>query len=73
MKINKDELKKLAELPDSQMWQGICAVAKSNGYNLTPKQPTHAELEKMREILRGNVKIGMLDAMRLIKTYKEGR
>jgi len=73
MKLNKEELKRIADLPDSAMWQGICAVAKSNGYNLTSKQPTHQELEKIREILRGDVKIGMLDAMRMINTYKEKR
>lgn len=71
MKLNKEELKRIADLPDSTMWQGICAIARSNGYNLTAKQPTHQELEKIREILRGEVKIGMLDAMRMINTYKE--
>ncbi len=73
MKLNKEELKKIASLPDSEMWQGICAIAKSNGYNLKSNQPKHEELDKMREILRGDVKINMLDAMRLLNTYKEKR
>ncbi len=73
MKLNKDELKRIAELPDSAMWQAICTVAKNNGYNLTASQPKHEELEKMREILRGNVKISMLEAMRILNSYKERR
>lgn len=73
MKLNKDELKKMADLPDAAMWQGICEIAKSNGYNLTASQPKHEELEKIRQILRGEVKISMFDAMRMINTYKERR
>ena len=73
MKINKEELRRMADMPDAAMWQGICTVAKSNGYSLTDNQPSHQELDKIREILRGEVKIGMLDAMRMINTYKERR
>ena len=73
MKINKEELRRMADLPDDAMWHGICTVAKNNGYNLTATQPSHKELEKIREILRGEVKIGMLEAMRMINTYKERR
>ena len=73
MKINKEELRRMAELPDAAMWQGICAVARNNGYTLTTKQPSHQELDKIREILRGEVKIGMIEAMRMINSYKERR
>lgn len=71
MKINKEELSKIATLPDAQMWQAICSVAQSNGYNLRAREPSHEELEKIRGILRGDIKIGMLDAMRLLNSYKD--
>lgn len=73
MKLNKEELRKLADLEDGAMWQGICRVAKNNGYNLIANQPKHEELEKIRGILRGDIKINVLDAMRLLNTYKEKR
>ena len=70
MQINRDMLTKMAGMNDTELWEQIRAVAKNYGYVLSNKQPTHEELEKMRSLMRGDVQISPMDAMRLINQYK---
>ncbi len=70
MQINREMLAKIAGMDDSQLWQQICAIAENYGYTLSKNQPSHAELEKMRSLMRGDVQISPKDAMRLINQYK---
>ena len=70
MQINRDMLAKMATMNDTELWEQIRAVAKNYGYELSNNQPTHAELEKMRSLMRGDVQISPKDAIRLINQYK---
>ena len=70
MKLDKEKLKSFADLSDDQMWQRIVCTAKEHGYTLTLSCPSHGELERIRSILRGEEKVGLSEAMRLVNTYK---
>ncbi|MBO5945841.1 MAG: hypothetical protein J6Q69_04470 [Clostridia bacterium] len=70
MKLDKEKLKSFAELSDGEMWERIVSTAKEHGYNLTLTRPSHGELERIRGILRGDERIGLGEAMRLVNTYK---
>ena len=48
MQINRDMLAKMAGMNDAELWEQIRAVAGNYGYVLSNRQPSHAELEKMR-------------------------
>ena len=70
MQINREMLAKMAEMSDTELWAKIRAIGESYGYNLSAKEPSHAELEKMRALMRGDVQISPIDAMRLLNQYK---
>lgn len=70
MKINNAEMRRLATLNDNELWEKIQSVAKEHGYNLTTR-PKAEELEKVRSVLRGEEKLSLSEATRLIKKYKK--
>ena len=70
MKLDKEKLKSFADLSDDEMWERIVCTAKEHGYKLTLTRPSHTELERIRGILRGEERIGLGEAMRLVNTYK---
>lgn len=72
MKINKEQLRQLADLPDKALWQSIRDMAKSYGYELPEKQPTEAEMNKIRGAMRGTEKINLTKALGLLKNFKKG-
>ncbi len=69
MKINKEEMKKLAAKSDTELWAEIQAIAKSHGYTLPTNQPRHEDIEKIRRALSGVEKISLSDAARIMKNY----
>lgn len=71
MQINREMLAKMASMDDTRLWQQIRAVAENYGYTLSENQPSHAELEKMRSLMRGDVQISPKDAVRLVNQYKK--
>ena len=71
MQINREMLAKMAAMNDAELWASIRAVGESYGYSLATRQPTHGELEKIRSLLRGDVQISPMDAMRLLNQYKD--
>lgn len=71
MKINRDELKKLAEKSDSDLWREIQRIAKSHGYSIPEATPKPEELEKIRRALLGTEKINLTDAAKIISNYKK--
>lgn len=72
MRINKDELKRLAEKPDAELWGEIILMAKSHGYNLPETPPKHEDIEKIRRALTGSEKISLTDAAKIMNSYKKG-
>ena len=71
MRINKEELKRLAEKPDAELWREIVSMAKSHGYNLPEKPPKHEDIDKIRRALSGSEKISLTDAAKIMNSYKK--
>ena len=69
MKINKEDLARLAALPDDQLWAEVLRVGKSHGINLPTSQPSHADLDKLRGIVSGS-RINMGEAFRILNEYR---
>ena len=73
MKVNKEQLKKLAEKSDADLWREIHSIAKSHGYNLPDATPRHEDIEKIRRALLGSEKISLGDAAKIINAYKKNK
>lgn len=71
MKVNKEQMKKLAEKSDADLWNEIQKIAKSHGYNLDGKSPRPEDMEKIRNALLGVEKISMQEAVRIMNNYKK--
>ena len=71
MKVNKEQMKKLAEKSDSELWVEIQTLAKSHGYTLPAAMPKHEDIEKIRRALLGVEKISLADAAKIINNYKK--
>ena len=70
MKLNREMLKKYAALGDDELWSEICTLGAKYGYKLPKSTPSHAEMEKIRTLLRGDEKVGLSEAMKLLNEYK---
>lgn len=71
MKIDKEQLKRLAEKSDGELWSDIRQIAGSHGFKLPEKVPPHEELMKIRAALTGAEKLNMLDAVKLLNNYRK--
>ena len=71
MKVNKDELKRLAEKSDKELWESIQQMAKAKGYNLPSEAPSHRDIEKIRRAMLGFEKISLRDASKIMQSYKK--
>lgn len=72
MKLNKDDISKLASLPDDALWKEVHSIAKAHGINLPEPPPKKEDMDKLRAILSDPDKINMFKAMKLINDYKRG-
>ena len=73
MKINKDQLKLLADLPDKALWQAIRDMAKSRGYELPEGEPSASEMNQIRAAMRSSDKINLPMALGILKNLKRGK
>ncbi len=71
MKINKEDLKLLADKDDASLWAEIFKMASEHGYSIRKEPPNHSDMEKIRGAMRGIDKINLKDAVRMMNTYKE--
>ena len=71
MKVNKEQMRKLAEKTDSELWAEIQSLAKSHGYTLPSAIPKHEDIEKIRRALLGVEKISLTEAARIMNNYKK--
>ncbi len=69
-KFSKEDLDRLAALPDDKLWCEIQKIAQGYGLNLPPKQPPKEDLEKLRAFARGE-KIPTSEMMRLVSKYRK--
>ncbi len=70
MKFSKEEMEKLAALPDDKLWCEIQKIASGYGLKLPPRMPPHDDLEKLRAFARGD-KIPTAEMMRLVSKYRK--
>ncbi len=71
MRVNKEELKRLASQSDEELWQSISEIAKGHGINLPLNSPDKAELDKIRRAMLGVEKISLTEAMKIVNKYKK--
>ena len=71
MKINKEQLKMMADKNDSELWGEIHKIATSHGYKIPSDAPSHTDMERIRGALRGTEKINLADAARIMNSYKK--
>ena len=70
MKINKEELKRLSEKSDADMWAEILRIASSRGFELQKTPPKAEDLERIRRALSGAEKISLGEAAKIMNSYK---
>jgi len=70
MKINKEQMKILAEKSDAELWAEIISLAKRHGYDLSGNTPRAEDLAKVRRALMGIEKISLGDAAKMLNNYK---
>lgn len=73
LKINKEMLSELSSMPDDALWQKIREIASSYGIALGEVAPSHSELEQVRSMCRGDAKLNMSQAVKLLNDYKRRR
>ena len=72
MKFNKARLEELGSMSDQALWETIKGIAVAYGIRLSDRAPTHDELERVRSMCRGDTKLSMMEALRLMNDYKRG-
>ena len=71
MKVNKEQLQRLVNKPDNELWQEIVLMAKSHGYTLPDETPKSEDIERIRRAMLGVEKISLTDAAKILSTYKK--
>ena len=72
MKMNKDDMRKMAEKDDAELWAEVQKIAASKGFNLGNITPKHEDIEKVRRALLGLERLSLSEATRIINAYKKG-
>ena len=73
MRVNKEQIKALAEKSDAELWKEIQKMGEAHGYSLPSTMPTHDNMEKIRRAMLGIDKFNMNDAIKLMNTYKKNK
>ena len=71
MKVNKEQMQRLASKPDNELWAEIVSMAKSHGYTLPEEAPKSEDIERIRRAMLGFEKISLTDAAKILGTYKK--
>lgn len=71
MKVNKEQMQRLAEKSDNELWAEIVSMAKSHGYTLPEEPPRSEDIAKIRRAMLGVEKISLTDAAKILSTYKK--
>ena len=70
MKLDRDKLNELVNLPDEELWKKVIEIGKSHGFILPERTPEHSELEKLRSIARDGAKMNVANALRILSKYR---
>ncbi len=71
MTFDYEKLKSYAALPDDKLWAEIVSLAAARGIRLPGTVPSHADMERIRDVLCGKEKMHLSDAARLVNEYKK--
>ena len=66
MKLDRDKLNELVNLPDDELWKKVVEIGRSHGFILPEKTPEHSELEKLRSIARDGAKMNVASALKIL-------
>ena len=72
MKFDANAMAALLALDDAALWAQIRRIAASAGLALSETVPPHAELERLRGMMRGAGEGDIGEAMRLVNRFREG-
>ena len=72
MRLDRNKIKEIASLDDTELWKTIKDMALRQGISLPEKVPQHNELEKLRVIMLSD-KINPIVAMKLLNDIKRGK
>ncbi len=73
MKFDPRAMEALLRLDDRSLWEKIGAIAAASGISLSKNPPTHEELERLREMMRGGGGGNVAEAMATIARYRTER
>jgi len=71
MRINKEEMAKLAEKNDEELWREIQAIAKKHGFTLPSSVPSKENMAKIRNTLLGAEKLSLGEAAKILSAFKK--
>ena len=71
MRVNKDELNRLKELSDEELWAEIVRLGGRYGVKMPTATPPHDQLEKLRATFSG-VKLNIPGALKILDEYRQG-
>lgn len=70
MRLDRDKLNELVNMPDEELWKKVVEIGKSHGFILPEKTPEHSELEKLRSIARDGAKMNVASALKILSKYR---
>ena len=71
MEIRPEVLERLLSEDDERLWETIRRIAVMNSITLPETPPSHADMEKLRVLLRSGT-LGYQDAVRILKKSGQG-
>lgn len=72
MKFDANAMSALLALDDAALWMQIRRIAASAGLSLSETPPPHAELERLRTLMRGAGQADIAEAMQTLTRFREG-
>ena len=73
MRVNKEQIKALADKSDEELWKEIQKMGSAHGYSVPGNMPSHENMEKIRRAMLGIDKFNMNDAIKLMNSYKKNK
>lgn len=70
MRLDRDKLNEMVNLPDDELWKKVVEIGKTHGFILPAKTPEHSELEKLRSIARDGAKMNVASALKILSKYR---
>ena len=72
MKFDANAMAALVALDDASLWAQIRRIAASAGLCLSETPPPHADLERLRGMMRNAGQADLAEAMKTIARFREG-